>query len=243
MADTFVLIHGAWHGAWCWRAVMSELERRGHRALALDLPGHCDNQRDHALVNLTAYVDYVADTIKARDLRDVVLVGHSLGGLTVAGVAESVPNRIKRVVFASAMVMLNGERPVAELERVAPNRPASRGEKTGPYSVMINYDDFTRYFIQDASADLAKFVYHALVPQPTRVLTEPIPYRGFAALDLPTGFIACENDLAMGDPAVWHPGFSSRLRNPVIRSLKCGHELIFTHPVETAHALIEIATA
>jgi len=241
MGETFVLVHGAWHGGWCWRAVMSALERDGHRAFALDLPGHYDNQRDHAEVTLTSYVEYVAHYISERDLRDVVLVGHSLGGLTISGVAELVPDRLKRVIFASAMVMIDGERPGAELERVAPGRPGSRGDKTGPFSVLVKPEDFPRYYIQDGSPDLASFVYTALVPQPTRVITEPIPYRGFAALNLPTGYIVCEDDLAMGKPSVWHPGFSGRLRDPVIRSIKCGHELMFTKPNETAQALSEIA--
>jgi pimeloyl-ACP methyl ester carboxylesterase len=243
MSETFVLVHGAWHGGWCWRAVMSALEREGSRAFAPDLPGHCGNPRDHAEVTLATYVEYVARYIEERDLRDVVLVGHSLGGLTVSGVAELVPNRLRRVIFASAMVMIDGERPAAELERIAPGRPGSRGDKTGPYSVMVRPEDFPRYYIQDASADLASFVSAALVPQPTRVITEPIPYRGFAALNLPAGFIVCEDDLALGNPSIWHPGFSGRLRDPVIRSLKCGHELMFTQPMETARALLEIARA
>ena len=142
MGETFVLVHGAWHGGWCWRAVMSALERDGHRAFALDLPGHYDNQRDHAEVTLTSYVEYVAHYISERDLRDVVLVGHSLGGLTISGVAELVPDRLKRVIFASAMVMIDGERPGAELERVAPGRPGSRGDKTGPFSVLVKPEDF-----------------------------------------------------------------------------------------------------
>ncbi len=241
MAETFVLIHGAWHGGWCWRAVMSELERKGDRSFAPDLPGHCGNPMDHAQVTLAAYVDYVARFIEERGLNDVVLAGHSLGGLTISGVAEKIPQRLKRVVFVSAMVILDGAMPAQELERVAPGRPGSRGIKTGPHSVMVRPEDFPKYYIQDASPDLAGFVLAALVPQPTRVITEPSPFTGFRKLGLPTGYLICEDDLAMGHAGVWHPEFSGRLERPVTRSIKSSHELMFTHPIETARALSEIA--
>ncbi len=243
MAETFVLIHGAWHGGWCWRAMMSELERHGDATFAPDLPGHCANPMDHAQVTLTTYVDYVARFIEERDLTNVVLAGHSLGGLTISGVAEKIPRRLKRVVFVSAMVILDGESPAQELERIAPGRPGSRGIKTGPYSVMVRPEDFPKYYIQDASPELANFVLAALVPQPTRPITEPSPFTGFRKLGIPAGYIICEDDLAMGHPGVWHPVFSGRLASPVTRSIKSGQVLMFTHPIETAHALSEIARA
>ncbi|HTW88989.1 MAG TPA: alpha/beta fold hydrolase [Candidatus Binataceae bacterium] len=241
MAETFVLVHGAWHGGWCWRAVMSELERQGDRTLAPDLPGHCANPMDHAQVTLASYVDYIARFIEDRDLKDVVLAGHSLGGLTIAGVAEKIPRRLKRVVFVAAMVIIDGQSPAQELERVAPGRPGSRGIKTGPFSVMVRPEDFPKYYIQDGSPDLANFVFAALTPQPTRVLTEPNPFTGFRRLGLPTGYLVCEDDLAMGHPGVWHPEFSGRLDRPVLRSIKASHEPMFTRPIETARALSEIA--
>ncbi|MGH7907232.1 MAG: alpha/beta fold hydrolase, partial [Candidatus Binataceae bacterium] len=234
MGETFVLVHGAWHGAWCWQAVANELERDGDRVFAIDLPGHGANPLDHSQITLETYADYVARFIERNDLNNVALAGHSLGGLTISGVAEKIPSRLKRVIFVSAMVMIEGETPGKELARIAPGRPGSRGDKTGPYSVMVKPEDFAKYYIQDASRDFQDFVFRALVPQPTRVLTEPSPFRAFAKLGLPAGYIVCEDDFCMGKPEVWHPEFSGRLNNPVIRSIKSGHELMFTKPLETA---------
>ena len=81
MAETFVLVHGAWHGAWCWAAVINQLEKLGDRAYAVDLPGHGMNRVDRATVTLDSYVNSVAEFIERRDLKNVVLAGHSLGGL------------------------------------------------------------------------------------------------------------------------------------------------------------------
>ena len=85
MAETFVLVHGAWHGAWCWGAVINQLEKLGDRAYAVDLPGHGMNRVDRSKVTLESYVDSVAEFIERHDLKDVVLAGHSLGGLRFRG--------------------------------------------------------------------------------------------------------------------------------------------------------------
>src|SRR6266404_1194061 len=108
MAETFVLVHGAWHGGWCWAAVINQLERLGDRAFAVDLPGHGMNRADRAKVTLDSYVSSVAEYIAWHDLKSVVLAGHSLGGLTIPGVAAKIPSRIKRVVWVTAMVALDG---------------------------------------------------------------------------------------------------------------------------------------
>src|SRR5258708_23471847 len=80
MAEAFVLVHGAWHGAWCWAAVINQLERLGDRAYAVDLPGHGMNRADRAKVTLDSYVNSVAEFIESRDLKNVVLAGHYLRG-------------------------------------------------------------------------------------------------------------------------------------------------------------------
>ena len=91
MSNTFVLVHGAWHGAWCWAGVISELDKLGDRAYAVDLPGHGQNHFDRSKVTLTTYVDSVVKFIEERDQRDVIIAGHSLGGLTISGVTAKIP--------------------------------------------------------------------------------------------------------------------------------------------------------
>jgi pimeloyl-ACP methyl ester carboxylesterase len=102
--DNFVLVHGAWHGAWCWAAVMAELERHGHRAFAMDLPGRGISPLPHTKVTREAWVDSVVRLIEDRDLKNLVLAGHSMGGLTISGVALKIPKRIKRVIYVTALV-------------------------------------------------------------------------------------------------------------------------------------------
>lgn len=136
MGETFVLVHGAWHGAWCWASVMGQLQRDGHRALAVDLPGHGANPMDPAKCSISLYADSVVRFIEERDLKNVVLAGHSLGGLSISAVAERIPNRMKRVIWVSAMVMLNGEIPGADLGE-APNKLGQLLQPVGEHANML----------------------------------------------------------------------------------------------------------
>src|ERR1700761_6671889 len=104
MAENFVLVHGAWHGGWCWASVMRQLELSGHRAFTLDLAGRGTNPLHHSKVTRELWVDNVVKLIERHDLNNVVLAGHSLGGLTISGVAVQIPKRIKRVIYVTALV-------------------------------------------------------------------------------------------------------------------------------------------
>jgi len=243
MAETFVLVHGAWHGAWCWAAVIRQLEMGGDRAFAVDLPGRGTNPAEHVSITRAMWVDSVARFIEERDLREVVLVGHSMGGLTISSVAEKIPRRLKRVVFLSAIVIPGEVNLIEDLTPVMRPEAAPHliGLAQGEPSYTLSVERFRANFIQDGSRDLQDFVYAALVPEVSRTAIEPVSMKEFHRLDLPTGYVACEDDLVFDDPAAWHPRYSSRLRNPLIHTIKSGHEVMFTHPVECAGALTAMA--
>ena len=242
MAENFVLVHGAWHGAWCWAGVIGALEREGHRAYRVDLPGRPGNPMSHAKITRELWADSVVRFIEERGLRNVVLAGHSYGGLTITGVALRIPQRIKRLIYVTAVVPPEGRSLLDDWAAfMSPEAAAAMQQIDGGISAMMEQEHFRRAFIQDGSRDLQDFVYAALVPEAMGPASEVAPMKEFLALDLPTSYVACEDDLVFGDPKVWHPGFSGRLRKPTIRSIKSGHELMFTRPVECAHALIELA--
>src|SRR3954447_8046026 len=97
---TFALVHGAWHGAWCWGLLVPELESLGHRVVAVDLP--CDDPR----ATFSTYADIVVSALDGEPSDDIVLVGHSLGGLTVPLVAARRP--VQHMVFVSALIAVPG---------------------------------------------------------------------------------------------------------------------------------------
>jgi len=240
MSDTFVLVHGAWHGAWCWAAVINRLQRLGERAFAIDLPGHGASNISRAQATLAGYVDSVANFIESRGLRDVVLVGHSLGGMTISGVMQKIPARLRRVIYVSAIVPRDGESAVHTLpdgDEIA-RRMESLRSLPDP-SAPVDEQMFRTAYIQDATSDLRDFVLAALVPEPVAPMLEPISMKDFYTCGVPQSFLVCEDDISRG-PGHWHPNFSSRLANPTMRFVKAGHEVMFTAPAECARALHEL---
>src|SRR5579875_3323603 len=103
MADaqrTFVLVHGAWHGGWCWSRVAAILRGRGHRVFTPTQTGL--GERAHLLsrdITFDTFVQDVVGVFEAEELEDVVLVGHSFGGSSISGVVDRMPERVRRLVY------------------------------------------------------------------------------------------------------------------------------------------------
>jgi pimeloyl-ACP methyl ester carboxylesterase len=107
---TFVLVHGAWHGGWCWRRVSDLLEANGHRVFTPTLSGLCE--RSHLLgsnIDLTTHIMDVVNLVRWEDLKDIVLCGHSYGGFVISGAAEQIRDRISSIVFLDAFLPDDGE--------------------------------------------------------------------------------------------------------------------------------------
>lgn len=106
--EHFVLIHGGWHGAWCWSRVAAKLREAGHVVTAPDLPAHGDDRTPVEQASLKSYVHTVTDVLDASP-QPVVLVGHSIGGMTISQAAEERPEKVRTLVYLSAFVMRDGE--------------------------------------------------------------------------------------------------------------------------------------
>ncbi|HEV3115219.1 MAG TPA: alpha/beta hydrolase [Candidatus Binataceae bacterium] len=241
MGNTFVLVHGAWHGAWCWAAVIRQLDKLGDRAFALDLPGHGASNINRAEATLAAYIDSVVRFIEERGLSDVVLAGHSLGGITISGVAQRISRRLKRVIYVNAIVPRDGQRAIDTLPDA--DALAARLEQVRSLpdpSAEVDEQMFRSGYIQDASRDLQDFVLGALAPEPVAPMLEAVSMRDFFTCGVPQSYLVCEDDISRG-PGHWHPNFTSHLANPTMRFVKAGHEIMFTAPAQCARALHELA--
>lgn len=107
---TFLLVHGAWHGGWCWKHVVKKLQDQGHEVHAPTMTGLCE--RSHLAspaVNLETHIRDITGELKWKDMQDVVLVGHSYGGMVIAGAADREWQRIKAVVCIDGFVPKNGQ--------------------------------------------------------------------------------------------------------------------------------------
>jgi pimeloyl-ACP methyl ester carboxylesterase len=118
---TFVLVHGAWHGGWCWKKLMPLLQDRGHRVFTPTLTGL--GERAHLLspaVDLATHIQDVTAMLDCEDLREVTLVGHSYGGMVIAGVAEKSARRLTQLVYLDAFLPQDGK----AIKDYAPLNPA-----------------------------------------------------------------------------------------------------------------------
>jgi pimeloyl-ACP methyl ester carboxylesterase len=107
---TFVLVHGAWHGSWCWQRVRRSLQRAGHEVFTPTLTGVAD--RSHLIspqVTLETHIADVVNLIRWEDLTDVVLCGHSYGGCVITGVADRVAERLRSILYLDAFVLEDGQ--------------------------------------------------------------------------------------------------------------------------------------
>jgi pimeloyl-ACP methyl ester carboxylesterase len=104
----FMLVHGAFHGAWCWEPLIAELSAAGHTAHALDLPGSGDDPTPVEQVTLDAYAERICERL-AEQREPVTLVGHSMGGVAITQAAARSPERIARLVYVAAFLPADGQ--------------------------------------------------------------------------------------------------------------------------------------
>jgi pimeloyl-ACP methyl ester carboxylesterase len=235
MAETFVLINGAWHGGWAWRPVAQHLRAAGHRVLTPTLPGLSDGD-DPTEYELSDVVDFIVDHVESQDLHDVTLVGHSWGGYPMTGAAPRLASRLKKVVYWSAFVPaagvpLMGEVPPAYVELFEGIAAAS-----GNDSIVLPFEVFAGGFIQDAPEPVQRLVHDLLVPQPLSYFTgtvAPLPD------DIARSYVLSTDDVALPPGEFgWAPRFPQRLGVDPIEA-PGSHEACFTQPQGLAEAFLK----
>lgn len=192
---TFVLIHGAWHGGWCWRRVAGRLRAAGHEVYTPTLTGL--GERAHlarADLTLSDHITDVVAVLEMEELQDVQLVGHSYGGAVITGVAERAADRISRLVYLDAFVVEDGK---AVLDYTGPSfadvLQEAVGRGPGSAERPIPAPDF--YGVSEPD-DVAWLNRH-LVPHPMKTAEEKIRLPGNKAAALSRTFIYCDEP-AMG---------------------------------------------
>ncbi len=147
---TYILVHGSGHGSWCWQRVTPLLEAHGHRVVAVDLPGNGHDDIAPSRVTLDTYADHVC-RIMDEQPEPSVLVGHSLGGLTISRAAELSPANIRVLVYLTALLLKPGETFI----------PASSGSPDDVREALL-----TRDAIWEISDDLSSVTYREEMAQP-----------------------------------------------------------------------------
>ena len=241
---TFVLVHGASHGAWCWDKVVPLLEAQGHLAVAVDLPGNTYGEFDipPKQVTLDTCAIHVCKVLDKLD-EPVVLVGHSLGGLTITQAAEYRPEKIRSLVYLTGLLLGDGQAmmPVAsrDPETVRAGLQRDSWEVSGDLSAVVFREESLRSrFYNDCSDDDYAWATSMLVPQPSGPLMDPMQTTQENFGRVPKVYIECLQDGAI--PIAYQREMQAIIPCERTMSLDTGHSSFLSAPRELVRHLVSI---
>jgi pimeloyl-ACP methyl ester carboxylesterase len=202
-SKTYILVHGGWHGAWCWKKVVPLLEAKGNRVLAIDLPGHGDDKTPPATVTLNDYVRKIVAVANAQT-GPVILVGHSMAGVAIAQASEVLgKEKLAKLVFLDAFMPQNGESVFALAGKAGTQNKAAGKPDPNPSvegSMMLSDDKKTSVimpdkisplFYHDCSADDVAVAKAHVGPQPMACLATPVNVTEARYGVIPKVYILC----------------------------------------------------
>jgi pimeloyl-ACP methyl ester carboxylesterase len=235
---TFVLVHGGGHGGWCYQRVSRLLSAAGHEVHAPTMTGV--GERSHLVgphVDLDLHIQDIAAVLHYQDLRDVILVGHSYGGMVITGVGGMAPDRIGKLVYLDAANPRNGQSlvdvagPVIEM-----TRPAGRVADGVELVLLPSPDAGMLYGVTDP-ADLA-WLAARLTGHPWQCFEQKLQLRDEAGYaKIPQYHIVCTSTLATRDPDLMAEARSAGR----LWDIDTGHDLMITEPQKVASALAAVA--
>lgn len=229
---TFVLVHGAWHGSWCWKRVRAALRAKGHEVFTPTLTGV--GERSHLLapgVNLDTHIDDVVNLIKWEELTDVVLCGHSYGGCVIKGVADRLGKRIAQLVYLDAFVLENGE---SLHDTLPPEQRELQVELTKQHGEGWKVPPIPGEVFGVNAKDLA-WVNRQCTMQPLATFQQALALTSKTRKKIPTTFI-----LATGWNDSPFPKFYERAQKKGwnLLSVKCGHDVMLDKPKKLTKILL-----
>jgi pimeloyl-ACP methyl ester carboxylesterase len=237
---TYVLVHGGGHGGWCYGKVARLLRSRGHEVHTPTLTGV--GERRHLVgpdVDLDTHITDITAVLHYEDLRDVILVGHSYGGMVITGAADRAPDRVGRLVYLDAATPANGES-LAEI--AAPLMDAARRQARvidGVELVLFpGTEPIAHYGVVDPD-DIA-WMDERLTPHPWACFAQPLRLTNEPALAaIPQYHVVCTATLATRDPELM-----GRARaDGRLWDIDTGHDLMITEPQAVTDALLKIAAS
>jgi pimeloyl-ACP methyl ester carboxylesterase len=228
LSVTYVLVHGAGHGGWCWKRVANRLRHCGAEVYTPTLTGF--GERRHLQpYSFATFVEDILNVFTFEDLKDVVLVGHSMAGIVIPRVALEIPERLRTVVWLAGPVTRDGE----SLVDVVPGARADAGRSSDPSPRIL--DALLDAMLPGAPPEDREFVRQRHLRGPKLAWTEPGRLTEFLRLDLPTAFLWPTEDAILGEDAC--RSFAALLPGARFESIDSGHDCMITHPDLVADAL------
>jgi len=232
-----VLVHGAWHGSWCWTPVAERLRAAGHNVHAPTLTGLCE--RIHLAtpqIGLSTHIDDIANHIRFNELTDIVLVGHSYGGAVITGVASELADRIRAIVYLDAFNIEESDTAlfdhspdwrVRELKQAA---EAYNGWQIPPQALIPSWSSR-----REERAMLERLT----TPNPIRCFTEPVKLTGAEKTIADRTYLVCEEYR----PSPFWPFYERYVDDPAWRTgrLPSMHDAMITIPDRVTQEINAVA--
>ena len=195
---TYIFIHGAWHGSWCWERVVPLLTAQGHRVIAPDLPGMGKDQTSLEKVSLTYWAEFVADIVRKQEEK-VILVGHSRGGLVISQAAEYAPDNIHCLIYLTAFLLPDGATLWGTLQRHprASNRPPDLILSADQSTSLVTPEAIRDTFYNTTSEHWAERAAAQVGPEPMKSFTTPLTLTEANFGRVPRVYIECLQDKAI----------------------------------------------
>jgi pimeloyl-ACP methyl ester carboxylesterase len=233
----YLLVHAAWHTGGELDAVAIVIRAAGHEVLTPTLAGNRpgDSKRTGLAEAIGSMIEYVAE----NDLAEIILVGHSYGGMIITGVADAAPERLRRLVYWNAFVPNDNE----SVSDMLPSQYVELFERSaaerGDGSVVLPFQIWREAFMNDADLGTAESAYRALNPHPLKTLVDKISLKtNPAGMRVAKSYINCMDDTSLPQHYPWHPRLSQKLGLFRLIQLPGGHELCFSDPVHLARAIM-----
>ncbi|HEU5350086.1 MAG TPA: alpha/beta fold hydrolase [Terracidiphilus sp.] len=239
--SAYLLIHGAWHGGWCWRKVVPLLEAKGHTVVAPDLPGHGDDTTPAATVTLKSYADRICQIVSAQ-AEPVILLGHSMGGVAITQAAEDCPAHVRALAYLCAFLPRNGDSLLTWAQQdtesmVNPTTMDVREDGTLAFKAESCREAF---YGNCADEDIA-FAQSRLVAQSGAPFGAPVKSSAERWGSIPRFYIECARDHAITPRLQREMQKDSPCRRTF--SIDTDHSPFFSAPERLAEILLEIGSS
>lgn len=222
---TYVLLHGAWHGAWCWQKVAPQLRAAGHRVYTPTQTGL--GERSHLLnasVGLETFIEDLQNVLIWEDLHDVILVAHSFGGIVASAVADRMPQRLRHLVFLDALILENGQSPFSTVpEAVANSRRALAGQS--PAGLTIPVPSADKLGVTDPQDTV--WLIDKCTPHPIKTYEDSLALQHDPGNGVPATYIAVTPYYA---PTQASREYAKARKDWTYAEIAAGHDAMITSP-------------
>ncbi len=235
-AQTYLLVHGAWHGAWCWHKVVPLLTAQGHRVIAIDLPSHGVDTTPADDVTLDHYVAKVV-AVASQTEGKVVLVGHSMGGVVISQAAEKLgKQKVSKLVYLDAFLPKNGESVSSLARMIEATLPQDLNRITIGKALIVSENHKTAtlkpdlaeaLFYHDCTEEDKQFARQRLSPQSLAILGTPVNVTDEVYGSIPKYYILCTESKDLDKTLL-----PTRVKCERVFKMKASHSPFFSIPNE-----------